>query len=223
MRPPGVRHRGRRRAREARPARRRQCRHARLCPPACWRPRAMWSTRPPTARPRWRRRGATTPDLVLTDVMMPKLDGFGLLQRAPRGRRARRHPRDPAVRPGRRRGEGRGPRGRRRRLSGQAVRCARAAGSGATANIQMAEIRREADRAVFQSEQRLPDDPGPPDRWRLSTGRVAVFEWDGRQRQARASQGPLARSSASTRQDAEARPAPGDRSLQASTPDDRDA
>ena len=42
-------------------------------------PTTTWSTAPRTARPRssWSARPA--PDLVLTDVMMPELDGFGLL------------------------------------------------------------------------------------------------------------------------------------------------
>ena len=33
-----------------------------------------------TARPRWSAARAQPPDLVLTDVMMPGLDGFGLLR-----------------------------------------------------------------------------------------------------------------------------------------------
>ena len=59
-----------------------------------------------------------------------------------------------------------------------------------TANIQLAELRREADRAVFLSEQRF---LMTQDRLSLalSTGRVAVFEWDV-EADRLAIQGPLA-------------------------------
>ena len=68
-----------RRERRARAARRRQRRHARLRARACS-ASATTSRRSPTAQRRSRPRGASAPDLVLTDVMMPRLDGFGLLR-----------------------------------------------------------------------------------------------------------------------------------------------
>ncbi len=73
------------------------------------------------------------PDLVVTDVMMPRLDGFGLLAGAAG------LPGDPGatgdhpVGAGRRRGRDRGPRSRRRRLPAQAVLRPRAARARARA------------------------------------------------------------------------------------------
>ena len=55
---------------------------------------------------------AQPPDLVLTDVMMPRLDGFGLLLRCARDPLTSPRPGGHAVRPGGRGGDRRGPRRR---------------------------------------------------------------------------------------------------------------
>ena len=116
----------RRRARRRRIlARRRQRRHARLRARACWQPhwtRRGGRRRRGGARPRARER----PDLVIADVMMPRLDGFGLLRGAARRPDARR--RAGLMLSARAGEEARieGLERRRRRLSGQAVLGARA-------------------------------------------------------------------------------------------------
>ena len=118
----------RRRAPRQRARRRRQRRHARLPAPAA---RARATTVEAVAGRRRRRsrpRRRDPPDLVLTDVMMPRLDGFGLLRGAARRPADRARAGAAAVGPRRRGGARRGAGGRRRRLSGQAVLRPRAAG-----------------------------------------------------------------------------------------------
>ena len=83
--------------RAAHPARRRQRRHARLRAPAARRGTTRWR-RSPTAARRSSRARAQPPDLVLSDVMMPRLDGFGLLARAARRPAAARHCRSSCCR-----------------------------------------------------------------------------------------------------------------------------
>ena len=88
------------------------------------------SRRSRTDAPRSRRSDARSPDLVLADVMMPGLDGFGLLQAIRDDPALRLHAGDPAVGARRRGGDGRRPQRRRERLHRQAVFGARAAGPG---------------------------------------------------------------------------------------------
>jgi signal transduction histidine kinase/DNA-binding response OmpR family regulator len=132
---------------------------------------------------------AARPDLVLTDVMMPKLDGFGLL------RAIRREPAladAPVVMLSARAGEEAKVEGLDAGADDYLVKpfAARELLARVNANIQMAEVRREASRAVVQSEQRY---LMTQDRLSLalSTARVAVFEW-GVEDDRLAIQGPLA-------------------------------
>jgi signal transduction histidine kinase/DNA-binding response OmpR family regulator len=118
---------------------------------------------------------ATRPDLILTDVMMPKLDGFGLLKSV-RG--------DPGLADvpvlmlSARAGEEARVEGLQAGADDYLIKpfAARELLARVQSNIQMAEVRREANRNVFRSEQRY---LMTQDRLSLalSTGRVAVFEW----------------------------------------------
>jgi DNA-binding response OmpR family regulator len=116
-----------------------------------------------------------SPDLLLTDVMMPKLDGFGLL------RAIRNEPgltSVPVIILSARAGEEAKVEGLEAGADDYLIKpfAARELLARVNANIQMADIRREASRAIFQSEQKV---LMSEDRLRiaLSTGRVAVFEW----------------------------------------------
>ncbi|MBM0104831.1 response regulator [Steroidobacter sp. S1-65] len=116
------------------------------------------------------------PDLVLTDVMMPQLDGFGLL------RAIRQDPMlagVPVVLLSARAGEEAKIEGLDAGADDYMVKpfAARELLARVNSNIQMAMVRREAARAVMQSEQRF-----LMTRERLelalSTGRVALYDWD---------------------------------------------
>ncbi len=115
------------------------------------------------------------PDLILTDVMMPRLDGFGLL------RAIRNDPRTaglPLVMLSARAGEEAKVEGLDAGADDYLVKpfAARELLARVNANIQMSEVRREANRAVFLSEQRLLMSQDRLSR-ALSTGRVSVYDW----------------------------------------------
>jgi signal transduction histidine kinase/DNA-binding response OmpR family regulator len=116
------------------------------------------------------------PDLVLSDVMMPGLDGFGVL-RALRGDAATAG--IPIILLSARAGEEAKVEGLEAGADDYLVKpfAARELLARVGANIQMAALRREASRAIFESEQKL---LMTRDRLALalSTGRVAVFEWN---------------------------------------------
>lgn len=119
---------------------------------------------------------AEVPDLILTDVMMPELDGFGLL-RAVRGDEHLASV--PVIVLSARAGEEAKVEGLEAGADDYLIKpfAARELIARVTANIQMAETRREAMRAIVRSEQKM---LLSEDRLKaaLSTGRVAVFEWD---------------------------------------------
>jgi signal transduction histidine kinase/DNA-binding response OmpR family regulator len=118
---------------------------------------------------------ARKPDLVLTDVMMPRLDGFGLLK----GVRSDPSLADvPVIMLSARAGEEAKVEGLEAGADDYVIKpfAARELLARVHSNIQMADVRRQANRAVFRSEQRY---LMTQDRLSLalSTGRVAVFEW----------------------------------------------
>jgi len=119
---------------------------------------------------------AVPPDLVLTDVMMPRLDGFGLLRAL---REDSRLAGVPIVMLSARAGEEAKIEGLDAGADDYLVKpfSARELLARVNSNIQMAIVRHEAARAVMQSEQRY---LMTHERLTLalSTGRVAVYDWD---------------------------------------------
>jgi signal transduction histidine kinase/DNA-binding response OmpR family regulator len=118
----------------------------------------------------------TPPDLVLTDVMMPKLDGFGVL-------RGIRNDASLAGIPVLMLSARAGEEAKIEALDAAADDylakpfAARELLARVNSNIQMAAVRRDAARAVMQSEQRF---VMTQERLTLalSTGRVAIYDWD---------------------------------------------
>ncbi len=115
-------------------------------------------------------------DLILSDVMMPQLDGFGLLAEI------RRDPQlagIPVVMLSAHAGEEAKIEGLDAGADDYLVKpfIARELLARVNSNIQMAHVRREAARAVMQSEQQF---LMTQERLTLalSTGRVAVYDWD---------------------------------------------
>ena len=135
----------------------------------------MPSRRWQTAKPHWPQ-PAEAPDLVLTDVMMPKLDGFGVL------RGIRSDPKlagIPVLMLSARAGEEAKVEALDAAADDYLAKpfAARELLARVNSNIQMARVRRDAARAVMQSEQRY---VMSQERLTLalSTGRVAIYDWD---------------------------------------------
>lgn len=119
---------------------------------------------------------AAPPALILSDVMMPRLDGFGLL-RAIRADAALAG--TPVVLLSARAGEEAKIEGLDAGADDYLTKpfAARELLARVATNIQMVEIRREAARAVMRSEQQLLMTRERLD-LALSTGRIAIFELD---------------------------------------------
>ncbi len=116
------------------------------------------------------------PDLILSDVMMPKLDGFGLL-RALRGEEALAGV--PVILLSARAGEEAKVEGLDAGADDYLVKpfAARELLARVNTNIQMAAVRRDAERRIIASEQKYLMSSERLN-MALSTGRVSVFEWD---------------------------------------------
>ena len=119
---------------------------------------------------------ARVPNLILSDVMMPRLDGFGLL-RAIRGEAALAE--TPVILLSARAGEEAKIEGLDAGADDYLIKpfAARELLARVSANIQMARMRREAAREVMRSEQRFlmtQDRLGAA----LSSGGIAVFDLD---------------------------------------------
>ncbi len=118
----------------------------------------------------------TRPDLILSDVMMPKLDGFGLL-------RVLRAEDDlagtPVILLSARAGEEAKVEGLDAGADDYLVKpfAARELLARVNANIQMAAVRRDAERRIIASEQKYQMTRERLD-IALSTGQVSVFDWD---------------------------------------------
>ncbi|HYG26118.1 MAG TPA: response regulator, partial [Caulobacteraceae bacterium] len=115
------------------------------------------------------------PDLILSDVMMPRLDGFGLLAKV---RKSPSLAGVPVILLSARAGEEAKVEGLDAGADDYLTKpfSARELLARVNANIQMAEIRREAARAVMASEQRYLMTQERLSR-ALSTGRVSVYDW----------------------------------------------
>jgi signal transduction histidine kinase/DNA-binding response OmpR family regulator len=116
------------------------------------------------------------PDLILSDVMMPRLDGFGLLAAI------RSDPRladTPVVLLSARAGEEAKVEGLDAGADDYLTKpfAARELLARVNANIQMATVRREAERRIIASEQKYLM-TNERLAMALSTGRVSVFEWE---------------------------------------------
>ncbi len=117
-----------------------------------------------------------TPDLILSDVMMPRLDGFGLL-RAVRGDAELAG--TPVVLLSARAGEEAKVEGLGAGADDYLVKpfAARELLARVGVNIQMAELRRDAARAVMRSEQKTQMTQERLE-LALSSGRIAIFQFD---------------------------------------------